>query len=177
MYIRKHREIPERAAGCTFPELLGGQSKIVLFFDKTHNPYCDDMLWREFFKSVNRFSGPYIPMFCSFGSARPNSTSKDNSDSWQTPLSFGNNQAVSLDPRGLGMGSELGLLLSFGDARDVNPWAERSNPHLPELDDEFRNFLISFSHGHVGCLTVMLEIIPSCVAVQYWTAKAPYHSN
>jgi hypothetical protein len=145
--------------GYTFPELLGGQSKIVLFFDEAQDSYWDDMLWIEFFKSVNRFTGPYIALFCSFGSAGPKSTSKDNKDSWQTPLSFGNDQVVGLAPRASGMGSELGLLLSFDDARDVILRALKSNPHLPAFDDELLNFLISFTDGHVGCLTAMLEII------------------
>jgi hypothetical protein len=83
------------------------------------------MRWIEFFKSVNRFSGPYIALFCAFGSAGPKSTGKDNRDSWQALLSFGNNQVVGLDPREPGMGSELELLLGFDDARNVIIWALR----------------------------------------------------
>jgi hypothetical protein len=146
-----------RLTGKTFRELLSTQPKVVLLFDEAQDSYWDQMLWIEFFKSVDPNLGPYIALFCSFGSDGPSMSTIKENDSWQTPLSFGTDQVIGMGPRQSARG--LGLLLTFEDALDVMIRTLKQNPRLPVFDDQLVNFLISFSDGHVGCLAAMLQII------------------
>jgi hypothetical protein len=145
--------------GCTIPELLSGKKKIVLLFHEAQDSYWDLQLWIELFKSVDQTTGPFIALFTSFGFAGHDPIGPGNKDHNQVPLHFGNNQLVCLAHPTPDGGAGLGLLLTFNDAMDVITRRLVTYPDLTKFDEDLCHFLISFTDGHVGMLTGMIDII------------------
>ncbi|KAA8902470.1 hypothetical protein FN846DRAFT_908554 [Sphaerosporella brunnea] len=138
----------ETITGLSVQELLASEKKVVLLFDEAQDSYWDLQLWVEFLKTVDQSVGPYIALFCSFGSAGPEPAGSMTPTTTQTPLSFGEGQVVGLAPSGFGQAAELGLLLDFEEAMDVIKRRLTSYPAPVNFDPALCHFLISFTHGH-----------------------------
>jgi hypothetical protein len=77
----------------------------------------------------------------------------------KTALTIGKGQVVGLAPSGSAQAAQLGLLRELPDGMDLIQRRLTSYPSPMNFDPTLSPFLISFTHGQVGCLVGLMEIL------------------
>jgi hypothetical protein len=140
-----------------------------LLLDEAQQSYWDDQLWADLFKRVEPGAGPFIILFCSYGSPHRGYAGYDKEKFIKTPMDFGAEQQISLrpdeniedyGPDSLLKWSPVGLLLDINEAIDIMT-QYASNVIRPSLfltADLKEGFFLS-SNGHVGLLTSLIRVL------------------
>ena len=134
-----------------------------LLFDECQQSFWDENLWTEFMKEVNPFSpkseSPCIICFSSYGSPGRGNAGFDDTNYFQTPPYFGEEQTVSVrfENQGTSISHGLRLLLNQDEAFDMmRKYVDSVG--LP-LTTELMSYLYTVSEGHAGCLAALVGIL------------------
>jgi hypothetical protein len=122
--------------------------KRYFLFDEGQSTYWDARLWTAFKNTIQGSSetaSVYAILFCSYGN-------EDVTDG-TTPLDFGLGK-VTLNRANPGLSEPCGLLLDEEEFADVI----RRRPKL-RLADDLRDFVYSFTRGHVGAAVAVLDFL------------------
>ena len=126
-----------------------GETRYFLF-DDGQDTYWDPHLWAAFKNTIQESRKDvhvYAILFCTYG----NDDVID--DALHTSISFGRGK-VTLDRSDKGLSKPCGLLLDEGEFLDLI--RRRQNLHLSA---DLRNFVYSFTRGHVGAIVAVVEFL------------------
>ena len=133
----------------------GENGELYFLSDEGQTTYWDTALWLAFKDNIQCSKQPvYAILFCSYGNENVSNLDLP------TPLVLGDAR-ITLDRTNKGVSEPCGLLLDKKEFRDVISLRGKLR-----LAEDLRDFVYSFTRGHVGAIVAVVEFllkkVPTC---------------